>query len=59
VCRAAVAQKPVPQPAQGEVLVRVTLRPINPVEAMCLAGATRKSLSRLHCLHVGRCLLQV
>ena len=43
LCCAAVTQKPVPKPAQGEVLVRVTLRPINPVEAMCLAGAKRTS----------------
>ena len=36
---AAVMRKPVPTPGPGEVLVRLHLRPINPADAMCLAGA--------------------
>jgi hypothetical protein len=36
---ATVTQRPVLKPAHGETLVRVTLQPINPVEALCLSGA--------------------
>ena len=32
-------RKPVPKPGRGEVLVRLHLRPINPADAMSLAGA--------------------
>ncbi len=35
----AIAERPVPAPGAGEVLVRLYLRPINPSDLMSLAGA--------------------
>ena len=43
----AVMQKPVPRPGRGEVLVRVNMRPINPADAMTLAGALCGSVPAL------------
>ena len=39
LCGAAVMRKPAPKPGHGEVLVKLHMRPINPADAMALAGA--------------------
>ncbi len=57
----AIAERPVPAPGAGQVLVRLFLRPINPSDLMSLAGAAallsrRASLSGNACACLASCL---